>query len=185
MALAGNDINDLPTGWTPRMMLLTFFVGGLTLFNIPMVITGFGEEFGWRGFMFPQLYRIRPWVCFVVGGLIWFAWHVHLFFIMADTLVFTLWQYVCNVVILAIGSICMSFFFAYVYAKSGSIWVVSFVHAVFNNGSRSLSYFAKIENQLLANLGLTSTMLIVMVFLYFQNDLEVFKNYFRDEKRDA
>jgi hypothetical protein len=35
-------------------MLMIYFVGGLTIFNlVPGIITGFGEEFGHRGFMFP------------------------------------------------------------------------------------------------------------------------------------
>lgn len=62
-----------PSGWArhqqsagrlhPQMMLLLYFIGGLTVFNIlPGVITGFGEEFGWRGLMFPLMYRIRPWL---------------------------------------------------------------------------------------------------------------------------
>jgi membrane protease YdiL (CAAX protease family) len=181
MALSGKDINDLPAGLTPKTMLVLFFVGGLTIFNIPMVIQGFGEEFGWRGLMFPQLYRIRPWVGFIIGGLIWFAWHVPLVFIMPDTMDFTVWEHICNGVILAIGSVCTFVFFAYIYVRSGSIWVASFVHAVFNNGSRSVSYFMKIDNQVLANLALTVTMLIVIGFLYFRKSLNVFEKYFRKE----
>jgi len=61
-ALTGKNINDLPSGFTPKIMLVLFFIGGLTIFNIlPGIVTGFGEEFGWRGFMFPQMYRIKPW----------------------------------------------------------------------------------------------------------------------------
>lgn len=76
-AAAGQDINaSLPPGLTPKMMLMIYFVGGLTFFNIlPGIITGFGEEFGHRGFMFPNLYRIKPWLGIVLGGLIWYAWH--------------------------------------------------------------------------------------------------------------
>lgn len=77
-AAAGQDMKaNLPPGFTPRTMLMVFFVGGLTVFNImPGFITGFGEEFGHRGFMFPALYRIKPWVGIVVGGLIWYVWHL-------------------------------------------------------------------------------------------------------------
>jgi hypothetical protein len=76
-AAAGQDMAaSLPPGFTPQTMLLVYFIGGLTVFNIlPGLITGFGEEFGHRGFMFPALYRIKPWVGILVGGLIWYAWH--------------------------------------------------------------------------------------------------------------
>ena len=167
MALSGQDIEDLPAGFSPKTMLLLFFIGGLTLFNIPMIIPGFGEEFGWRGLMFPLLCRVKLGTGLVVGGLIWFVWHVPLVFIMPATVDFSLWQHVCNGIVLAIGSICTFIFFAYVYAKSGTIWVAALAHAVFNNGSHSFSYFAKVENHLLANLGLTVTMLIVVGILYF------------------
>src|SRR5262245_14119115 len=42
---AGQDINEtLPPGFTPQMMLVIFFVGGLTVFNIiPGIVTGFRE----------------------------------------------------------------------------------------------------------------------------------------------
>ena len=185
MALSGQDIDNLPAGMTPRMMLFIFLVGGLTVFNIPMMIAGFGEEFGWRGFLFPRLCRARLETGFIVGGLIWFLWHVPLIFIMPDTLDFTPWQHIVNGIVLAIGSICTFVFFAYVYAKSGSIWVVSLVHAVFNNGSRSFSYFAKVENQLLANVGLAVTMLGVVVFLHSKKEFKVFEEFFTKEKGDV
>jgi membrane protease YdiL (CAAX protease family) len=185
MAMSGQDIGDLPAGLTPRMMLWIFFVGGLTVFNIPMAIAGFGEEFGWRGFMFPRLYRIKPWVGFVVGGLIWYAWHVPLILVMPAATHFAPWQHALNTIIMAIGSICTFVFFAYVYAKSGSIWAASLVHAVFNNGSRSFSYFASVENQLLANSGLAVTMIIVVATLYFGKHFGVFDEFFCEECRSS
>ncbi len=61
MGAAGQDINDLSPGLTPDRMLLAYALGGLTVFKVvPGMITGFGECFGWRAFVFPLLYRIRP-----------------------------------------------------------------------------------------------------------------------------
>lgn len=183
MDLSGQPIDHLPDGITPKMMLVLFFIGGLTIFNIPMIIVGFGEEFGWRGFMFPQLCRSHLWGGFIIGGIIWFLWHVPLVLIMPTTMTVSLWQNVCNGIVLVIGSICSFIFFAYVYARSGSIWVVSLSHAVFNNGSRSFSYFAKVEDQLLANFGLMMTMLIVLVVMYFRKNLRLFKPFLNDPHR--
>ena len=61
-AATGQDmLETVPPGFTPQMMLWLFTIGGFTVFNImPGLISGFGEEFGHRGFMFPALYRIKP-----------------------------------------------------------------------------------------------------------------------------
>lgn len=185
MAASGQDMTDLPEGFTPKTMLLLFVVGGLTVFNIPLIITGFGEEFGWRGLMFPLLYRIRPWMGFVIGGLIWFAWHVPLIFVLPQTHSLTNVEHALNTIVLAAGSVFAFTFFAYVYIKSQSIWVVSFAHTVFNNAARSFGYFVTVENQVMANLALTVTMGAVVAWLYWRKELQVFQKYFEQTSKDA
>jgi len=167
--------SSLPPGMTPQMMLLIFFVGGLTLFNIlPGLISGFGEEFGHRGFMFPLLYRINPWVGLVGGGLIWYAWHWPLLLITPQTATYPLWQTALSWVLLAIGSLCTFVYLAYVYVKSENILVASLAHIVMNNANQSFSYFIVVQNQLLANLGLVLAMVVVVAILYFRKELKVF-----------
>jgi len=166
-AATGQDINDtLPPGFTPQMMLWIFTLGGLTIFNIlPGIITGFGEEFGHRGFMFPALYRIKPWVGFIIGGLLWFAWHIPITFMVPQTSETPLGVTILHYIILALGSVSTFTFLAFVYVKSGSVFVTSIAHITMNNTAASLSYFVIVQNQILANLGLTLTMLIVVAFM--------------------
>jgi membrane protease YdiL (CAAX protease family) len=166
-AASGQDIMDtLPAGFTPRTMLWLFFFGGLTVFNIvPGLITGFGEEFGHRGFMFPALYRIKPWIGFIIGGLVWFAWHIPISFMMPQTSGMTVWTSILNYLILGIGSVCSFAYLAYVYTKSGSVFVAAIAHITMNNAAASLSYFVIVQNQILANLGLALTMLIVVAIM--------------------
>ena len=181
-ALTGQNMNDLPAGPTPQVMLIIYFIGGLTAFNIlPGIITGFGEEFGWRGFMFPRMYRIKPWIAFIIGGLIWYAWHIPLVLVIPQTQSFTLALTVLNVAVLAVGSICTHTCLAYVYAKSENVWVTSVAHATLDNVARSFAYFAIMQNQIAANMGLTITMLIVVVFLFFSKEWKVFESYFGRE----
>ena len=169
--------SSLPPGMTPQMMLLIFFVGGLTLFNIlPGLISGFGEEFGHRGFMFPLLYRINPWVGLVGGGLLWYAWHWPLLLVIPQTVEYPLWQTALNWVILALGSVCTFIYLAYTYVKTKNILVASLAHIAMNNASQSLSYFVVIQNQFLANLGQVLTMVIVVVILYYSKELDTFKH---------
>ncbi|NOH02831.1 MAG: CPBP family intramembrane metalloprotease [Chloroflexi bacterium] len=179
-AAAGQDISaSLPPGFTPMTMLWLFFVGGLTTFNIlPGILMGFGEEFGHRGFMFPHLYKIKPWVGLLVGGLIWYAWHWPLALVIPQTAQYQLWQNILNFIVLGVGSVCTFVYLAYVYVKSKSIWVTSLAHIVLNNSAASFSYFVLIENQFLANLGLALTMAIVVIILYLKKAPEVFREYF-------
>jgi uncharacterized protein len=178
-ALTGKNINDLPPGFTPKIMLVLFFIGGLTIFNIfPGIVTGFGEEFGWRGLMFPQLYRIRPWIAFLIGGMIWYVWHIPLVLVFPQVQSFTLLQTIINICILSIGSICTFTFMAYVYIKSENIFVVSVAHITLDNVARSFSYFVIVQNQIMANLGLTITMLLVVAIIYYSKEWQVFRNYF-------
>lgn len=178
-AAAGQDIEaNLPPGFTPQTMLLIYFVGGLTVFNIlPGLVTGFGEEFGHRGFMFPALYRIKPWIGILIGGLIWYAWHLPLALVIPQTAEIPLWQSI----VLGIGSLCAFIYLAYVYVKTRSVWVASFAHIVMNNSASAFSYFAVIQNQLLANVGLALTMIIVAALLVRKGALETFAEYFRVE----
>ena len=170
--------SSLPPGMTPQMMLLIFFVGGLTLFNIlPGLISGFGEEFGHRGFMFPLLYRINPWVGLVGGGLLWYAWHWPLLLVIPQTVQYPLWQTALNWVILALGSVCTFIYLAYIYVKTENILVTSLAHIAMNNASQSLSYFVAIQNQFLANLGQVLAMVIVVVILYYSKELDIFDKH--------
>jgi membrane protease YdiL (CAAX protease family) len=179
-AAAGQDITQtLPPGFTPQMMLWVYFIGGLTVFNIlPGIITGFGEEFGHRGFMFPILYQIKPWVGFVIGGLIVFAWHLPLTLIIPRADNPTFWIRLLNVALLAIGTISAHMYLAYVYVKSQSIFVASIAHITMNNAAASFSYFIILQDQTLANLGLTLTMLIVVSLMFIK------KMFARDEFSD-
>jgi hypothetical protein len=85
---------------------------------------------------------------------------------------------ILDIFVLAAGSICAFTFLAWVYVKSQSIIVASFAHIVLNNSARSLGYFAVVENQLLANLGLTIALLIVVIILYYSDELRIFETYF-------
>jgi hypothetical protein len=75
------------------------------------------------------------------------------------------WTTILNYLILAVGSICGFAYLAYVYVKSGSVFVTSIAHIAMNNAAASLSYFVIIQNQTLANLGLTLTMLVVVAIM--------------------
>ena len=179
-AAAGQDMSaSLPPGFTPQMMLLVYAIGGLTVFNIlPGLITGLGEEFGHRGFMFPLLYQIKPWAGFIIGGLIWFAWHLPIALMVPPTQPPPFWEGFVNALVLAVGSICTFIYLAYVYIRSRSIFVVSIAHIALNNASMSLSYFTVLRDQFLGNLGTVLVMALLILVLYLRGEFRVFREYF-------
>jgi len=185
-AATGQEITaTLPPGFTPQMMLWVFVIGGLTVFNImPGLISGFGEEFGHRGFMFPALYRIKPWVGLIVGGLVWFAWHIPVQFMVPQAVETSPWTSALNYLILAVGSLCTFAYLVYVYIKSGSVFVSSIAHITMNNAAAALSYFVVIQNQTLANLGLTLTMLVVIAIMLSKKIFVPGEFYVLNEKEE-
>ncbi len=172
-AAAGQDINaSLPPGMTPQMMLWLYFIGGLTVFNIlPGVVTGFGEEFGHRGFMYPLLFPKRPWLGLVVGGALWYAWHLPLLLLVPAGPPLPLWQAVIDQLGAVAGAICTHAYLCYVYTKSGSIFVPSIAHIALNNAARSLSYFVVLQSQLAANLAQNLVFVIIVVILALGKEL--------------
>jgi uncharacterized protein len=173
-ASTGQDMMaSLPPGFTPQLMVWLFFLGGLTLFNImPGIVTGFGEEFGHRGFMFPRLYPKKPWLGLLIGGFLWYLWHQPLLLILPAGAPIPLWQMIVNHLGAIIGSICTHTYLCYVYAKSRSIFVPSIAHIALDNAARSLSYFVVLQNQFTGNLALNLTMVVVLAILFFSRELK-------------
>ena len=178
------DLDEtLPPGMTPRTMLLLYFVGGLTVFNVlPGLITGFGEEFGWRGLMFPRLYEVRPWMAFMVGGLIWYVWHLPLAFVIPQQVLPNPREQAMLIIPMAIGVVCIHTYLAYVYLKTQNIFVAALAHIVMNNASASFGYFYVIQNQYLANLATVLVMVIVVGVLYSTGQLRVFQAHVSDKE---
>jgi uncharacterized protein len=185
-AATGQDmLASLPPGFTPQMMVWLFFLGGLTLFNImPGIVTGFGEEFGHRGFMFPLLYPKKPWLGLLIGGFLWYLWHQPLLLIFPAGASIPLWQTVINHLGAIIGSICTHTYFCYVYAKSRSIFVPSIAHITLDNAARSMSYFIVLQNQFTANLATNLTMVLVLAVLYFTKELRILLNPLPDQRSE-
>jgi len=183
IAATGEDmLATLPPGFTPQMMLWLFVIGGLTVFNImPGIISGFGEEFGHRGFMFPFLFPNRPILGLVVGGLLWYAWHLPLVLVIPVTAPAPLWQTILNHVAAMVGSICTHTYLCYVYAKSKSIFVPSIAHIAMNNASRSFAYFVVITNQFTANIAQYLVMVIVVAVLYYRRELDTIPEFLSAE----
>lgn len=122
----------LPDGIPLAAMLGTFAVG-----FVLTLLPGFGEEFGWRGYMLPRMMRsLGARKALLLHGVIWWAWHLPTLVGMAlngghiagpaglrvaAMLGITLAPSALNAVL-----------FAYVWSRSGSLAVASAYHSAYD-----------------------------------------------------
>lgn len=83
-----------------------------------------------------------------------------------------------NLGIGAVGAVSTFTYLAYIYTKSQSVFVTSIAHIAMNNAAISISYFATAERQLLANVGLTLSTLLVVALLHYRKELSIFAEYY-------
>lgn len=75
MGAKGIDTSKLPD---PRIVLPAIFFSSLALGPAINGIFGFGEEFGWRGYLLRKLMPLGKWRAYILVGVIWGFWHTPL-----------------------------------------------------------------------------------------------------------
>lgn len=112
--------------------------GSLTLYIVFMatggmvrsLATALGEEIGWRGFLVPELTKQMSFTKLsFLSGIIWAAWHSPLL-LFADYNAGTNRLYALGC--FAVMVISISFVFAWMTLKSGSLWPAALLHASHN-----------------------------------------------------
>ena len=77
-ALIASTGADMSTAPSPSLLLTQLFIVSLTLAPVINSIAGFGEEWGWRGYLLPRLMPLGKWRAYLLVGLIWGLWHAPL-----------------------------------------------------------------------------------------------------------
>ena len=92
------------------------------------LVVVFGEEYGWRGFLQGQLIRLGKKRGVLLVGLIWSVWHYPI-----------IWmghnfpgQPVAGTIAMTIFCVLFAFVLGHAMLKTGSIWLVAFMHAIAN-----------------------------------------------------
>lgn len=89
----------------------------------------FGEEYGWRHFLFPILRaQYGDWKGNIILGVIWGMWHLPLclfYYSTPENWMYSISNQVINCIVLAIV-------FAHIYSRTNSLATVTFIHFIHN-----------------------------------------------------
>jgi membrane protease YdiL (CAAX protease family) len=92
--------------------------------------TALGEEIGWRGFLVPELSRTMSFTSTaLVSGIIWAAWHFPILLFADYNSGTPAWYGLTCFTVMVVG---ISFVFAWLRLRSGSLWTGAVMHASHN-----------------------------------------------------
>jgi membrane protease YdiL (CAAX protease family) len=123
-------IKSMHLGGRPWIsIVLGIFLLG-TFGMVRSVSAALGEEIGWRGFLVPELYKTTSFTATsLISGIVWSLWHYPIL-IYADYNAGTPTWYGLSCFTVMVISI--SFVFAWMRLKSGSLWTAAILHASHN-----------------------------------------------------
>lgn len=121
---------NLPTAALMPIMALNTIVIGPFL----GLIIAFGEEYGWRGYLQPELIKLGRVRGVLLLGVIWGVWHWPIIWMGYN---FPGQPILGSLAMLALGII-FAFFFAHSVFKSQGVWTAAYLHALNN---QTLSFF--------------------------------------------
>jgi membrane protease YdiL (CAAX protease family) len=126
---------------------LGYLVIIVTAGTVTSCLTALGEEIGWRGFLVPNLAKLTsfPKVA-LISGAIWAVWHYPLIFFAGYGRGTSVWYGAACFTVMVIG---LSFAFAWMRLKSGSLWTGVLLHASHN------LFIQQVFNPLTTDTGLT------------------------------
>lgn len=116
------------------------------------VVTGFGEEFGWRGYLLWELAPLGFWRASVVIGAVWGVWHVPG---IVQGMQYESFPYV-GIFVFTAATIALSPVYTYVVWRSKSVVGAAFLHGVFNSASFTVNAVLVADSKLLGQLVATT-----------------------------
>jgi membrane protease YdiL (CAAX protease family) len=96
---------------------------------VVILVNGFGEETGWRGYALPQLQqRFGPIAATVILALLWAGWHIPQFFLLDSYKDFS----TSMLPVFVVGLTCGAIVWTWMYNHTGSILAVAVWHGIYN-----------------------------------------------------
>jgi membrane protease YdiL (CAAX protease family) len=113
-----------------QMVAVYMLVMGTIVYVRNGLLSSFGEELGWRGFLFPELHRMTSFTtASLISGVLWALFHLPLILFSdynsAAPIAF-------QVGVFFISTIAITFVYNWLRARSGSVWPAVLLHTSHN-----------------------------------------------------
>lgn len=116
------------SGLDPTIFVILAAVQSVLLAPILAILLGFGEEYGWRGYLQSELFKLGRVRGVLLVGVIWGAWHW--------PLILMGYNYpghpVLGVVLMTLYTTGLAIVLGYAVLRSGSVLLASYLHALNN-----------------------------------------------------
>lgn len=179
MAEKGSTADLSETGITALPPLLLYglilfqgiFIGGIV--NIPAT---FGEEFGWRGFLFSETKPLGFWGSSFFTGAVWGIWHFPLILIGLNYPN----HHELGLILMVLFTLSLSPLFSYVRLKTDSILAPSILHGMINGTAGifilCVAEYQELYSSIAGVAGITAGFIISMAVYLL--DRKTIKNYY-------
>jgi len=155
-------IEGMPSG----LVIVLYVTIGMLGWSCSVVV---GEEIGWRGFLVPELVKTTTFTkTALISGVIWSVWHYPII-LFADYNNGTPWWY--GLPCFTVMTVGLSFVYAWLRLKSGSLWTCMFLCASHNlfiqNVFDPLTWDTGVTKYVIGEFGLALAISSVVVALIF------------------
>jgi membrane protease YdiL (CAAX protease family) len=155
-------------GVSPELIIISSVVNGAVLGPFIGLIFGFGEEYGWRGYLQSELIKLGRVKGTLLVGLIWGIWHAP---VIAMGYNYP-GQPVLGTIMMTAYTIALAFPLAYAVFKSGSVWLAAYLHALNNQvlGVLVVAFYTPNDSILSFGVGIYGILCLAMVDLLILRD---------------
>jgi uncharacterized protein len=111
--------------------LVLIQLGTLLLAPLINALPAFGEEWGWRGYLLPQLLPLGQWPALLISGVIWGLWHAPVILLGYNYPQYPLSGWLLMIVF----SVLLGILLGWTRLATGSVWPAVIGHAAINGAA--------------------------------------------------
>ena len=141
--------------------VILFLIAFQTILIAPFqgLLFGFGEEYGWRGYLQGELVKLGKIRGILIVGMIWGIWHWPVIWMGHNYPGYPLW----GTFLMTGYTILLGFILGYVMLKTRAIWLVAFLHALNNQVFSYLAAMVHMPNHPIFSFGLGFYGILTMI----------------------